>query len=162
MVRSLEPTVTLAEGRAVGWREWASLPELGVRAVKAKVDTGARSSCLHAYDLREVQRQGRTWLSFKVHPLQRNDRYIVECESPLLEYRQVTSSNGRRELRPVIRTDIELGERRWEIELTLTRRDAMGFRMLLGREAVRGSFMVDPGRSYLASRRMAAGRGGTP
>lgn len=153
MVRGVEPTVPEASGRAVGWREWTSLPELGIRSVKAKVDTGARSSCLHAYDVRETRRQGRTWLVFKVHPLQQNDRYIVECEAPLLEYRQVKSSNGRRELRPVIQTDIELGGLRWPIELTLTRRDAMGFRMLLGREAVRGRFVVDPGRSYLSSRR---------
>src|SRR5690606_17191327 len=115
MVRSAEPTVTLAGGRAVGWREWISLPSLGVKAVKAKVDTGARSSCLHAYDLREVRRHGQVWLVFKVHPLQRNDRHIVECEAQLLEYRQVTSSNGRREVRPVIRTDIELGDLRWQI-----------------------------------------------
>ena len=142
----------------MGWREWLSLPSLGVRAVKAKVDTGARSSCLHAYDLREVRRHEHVWLVFKVHPLQRNDRRIVECEAKLLEYRQVTSSNGRREVRPVIRTDIELGDLRWQIELTLTRRDAMGFRMLLGREAIRGRFMVDPGRSFLASRQHA-GRG---
>lgn len=139
----------------MGWREWISLPSLGVKAVKAKVDTGARSSCLHAYDLREVRRHGQVWLVFKVHPLQRNDRHIVECEAQLLEYRQVTSSNGRREVRPVIRTDIELGDLRWQIELTLTRRDAMGFRMLLGREAIRGRFMVDPGRSFLASRQHA-------
>lgn len=158
MVRGVEPTIPLAGGRAVGWREWTSLPELGIRAVKAKVDTGARSSCLHAYDIRETRRRGSPWLIFKVHPLQRNDRYIVECESPLLEYRQVTSSNGRRETRPVIQTDIELGGLRWPIELTLTRRDAMGFRMLLGREAVRGRFVVDPGRSYLSSRQRAAGR----
>lgn len=157
MVRSQEPTVTLAGGRAVGWREWASLPELGVKAVKAKVDTGARSSSLHAYDLQEVRRHGRLWVTFKVHPLQRNERYVVECASPLLEYRHVTSSNGRRELRPVIRTELELGELRWPIELTLTRRDTMGFRMLLGREAVRGRFVVDPGRSYLASRRPTRG-----
>lgn len=159
MVRSAEPTVTLAGGRAVGWREWTSLPSLGVKAVKAKVDTGARSSCLHAYDLREVRRHGHVWLVFKVHPLQRNDKYIVECEAQLLEYRQVTSSNGKREVRPVIRTDIQLGDLGWQIELTLTRRDAMGFRMLLGREAIRGRFMVDPGRSFLASRQHA-GRGG--
>lgn len=152
MARGVEPTIPEVRGRAVGWREWTSLPELGIRSVKAKVDTGARSSCLHAYDIRETERQGRTWLLFKVHPLQQNDRYIVECEAPLLEYRQVKSSDGRRELRPVIQTDIELGGLRWPIELTLTRRDAMGFRMLLGREAVRGRFVVDPGRSYLSSR----------
>lgn len=158
MARGLEPTAVPTRRRVVGWREWTSLPELGIEAVKVKVDTGARSSCLHAYDIREMQRRGQVWLAFKVHPLQRSDRYVVECESRLLEYREVTSSNGRREVRPVIRTGIELGDVRWQIELTLTRRDSMGFRMLLGREAVRGRFMVDPGRSYLASKMPAGGR----
>lgn len=142
------------EGRLLGWREWMGLPELGVTAVKVKVDTGARSSCLHAYDVREVQRSGAVHLAFKVHPLQKNDDYVVNCECALLEYRVVTSSNGRRETRPVIRTEVELSGFRWPIELTLTRRDAMGFRMLLGREALRGRFTVDPGRSYLVSRRL--------
>lgn len=158
MARGSEPTVTPTKRRMVGWREWVGLPELNLNGVKAKVDTGARSSCLHAYDIREVRRRGRLWLVFKVHPLQRNDKYVVECESPLLEYRQVTSSNGTRELRPAIRTDIELGGFRWPIDLTLTRRDGMGFRMLLGREALRGQFTVDPGRSYLVSRRPGPGR----
>ncbi len=138
----------------VGWREWVSLPLLGVDLVKVKVDTGARSSSLHAYDIEEVTLRGKPWVVFKVHPLQRNDRFILECRAPLLEHRHVTSSNGKRELRPVIQTLVRLGEHEVSIELTLTRRDEMGFRMLLGREALRGRFVVDPGRSYLASKRL--------
>ncbi len=138
----------------VGWREWVSLPHLGVLHVKVKVDTGARSSSLHAYDVRETQIRGRLWVVFKVHPLQRDDTFVVEGRAPLLERRHVTSSNGKRELRPVIRTDVRIGSlEAFDIELTLTRRDEMGFRMLLGREALRGRFVVDPGRSYLASRK---------
>src|SRR6478735_8686448 len=139
------------EKASVGWREWVSLPLLGVDSVKVKVDTGARSSSLHAYDVEEITLRGKRWVVFKVHPLQRNDRFVLECRAPLLEHRHVTSSNGKRELRPVILSVVRLGEHEVTIELTLTRRDEMGFRMLLGREALRGRFVVDPGRSYLAS-----------
>ncbi len=148
-----------AEKTLVGWREWVSLPQLGVTHVKVKVDTGARSSSLHAYDVREVQVRGRPWVVFKVHPLQRDDTFVIEAKAPLLERRHVTSSNGKRELRPVIRADLRIGELEViDIELTLTRRDEMGFRMLLGREALRGRFVVDPGRSYLASRKPPKGK----
>ncbi len=140
------------EKTLVGWREWVSLPLLGVAHVKVKVDTGARSSSLHAYDVHEVQVRGKPWVVFKVHPLQRDDTFVIEGRAPLLERRHITSSNGKRELRPVIRTDLRIGAHEViDIELTLTRRDEMGFRMLLGREALRGRFVVDPGRSYLAS-----------
>jgi hypothetical protein len=141
------------EKTGVGWREWVSLPLLGVDSVKVKVDTGARSSSLHAYDIEEITLRGKPWVVFKVHPLQRNDSFIQECRAPLLEHRHVTSSNGKRDLRPVIHTQVRLGVHELPIELTLTRRDEMGFRMLLGREALRGRFVVDPGRSYIASKR---------
>jgi hypothetical protein len=144
----------VAKGKAkpkqvVGWREWIALPDLGIDRIKAKVDTGARSSSLHAYGLERFRRRGRSMLRFKVHPLQRNHRTVVEAEAELVEMRKVRSSSGAESLRPVIVTEVEIAGQRWPIELTLTRRDAMGFRMLLGRQAVRKRLLVDPGQSFL-------------
>lgn len=141
-----------AELPVLGWREWVSLPDLGIDRVKAKVDTGARSSSLHAFDMRPFEDGGVPMLRFKVHPAQKDSRTTVECRARVLDRRDVRSSSGRSSLRWVIETEVELGGRRWPIELTLTRRDAMGFRMLLGRQAVRGRFVVDPGRSFLTGR----------
>jgi hypothetical protein len=137
----------------IGWREWLALPELGVARVKAKVDTGARSSALHAFDVTRFTRRGRAMVRFKVHPLQREAAPTIDAEAELIEERLVRSSSGRQELRPVIRTQLELMGQVWTIELTLADRDVMGFRMLLGRQAIRGRFVVDPGRSYRARRR---------
>lgn len=143
----------------VGWREWVSLPALGVRRIKAKIDTGARSSALHAFDIEVVRRGGGAYVRFVLHPLQRSLKRSVAAEVPLLGERQVKSSNGLVSRRPVIRTVIELlGERR-EVELTLVARDEMGFRLLLGREAIRNGFLVDPGRSYLGGRPKRKGKG---
>jgi hypothetical protein len=119
--------------------------------VKAKIDTGARSSSLHAFGIVEFQRDGVAWVRFAVHPLQRDAETTVRTEAPVLEYRHVRSSSGHLTRRPAIRAEIELDGQRWPIELTLAARDDMGFRMLLGREAVRGRFVVDPGRSYVVS-----------
>lgn len=132
----------------IGWREWTALPLLGIDAVKVKVDTGARSSSLHAFDLHEFKRDSRTFVRFKVHPWQRSSKETVEAEAELLEYRSIKSSTGHASQRPVVVTEVELLGNRWPIELTLAARDEMGFRMLLGREAVRGRFVVDPGLSY--------------
>ncbi len=133
----------------IGWREWAGLPDLGVAAVKAKVDTGARSSALHAHDLLAYHRGGRQFVSFEVHPLQRGSAGAVRARAEVVDMRSVRSSSGQVELRPVIRTRLALAGQEFEIELTLTRRDEMGFRMLLGREALRRMFLVHPGRSFL-------------
>lgn len=141
------------ERPVVGWREWVALPAIGVRAIKAKIDTGARSSALHAYNIERFDRAGERWVRFTIHPWQRDVATTVVGEAPLLDDRWVRSSSGRQELRPVVTTDVELMGVRWPIELTLSNRDQMGFRMLLGRQAVRGRFIVDPGRSY---------RGGKP
>jgi hypothetical protein len=132
----------------IGWREWVALPDLKIERIKVKVDTGARSSSLNASDIR-ILVQDNPVVQFKVQPMQGDNRVEIECESPLLEQRWVRSSNGKRELRPVIRTQLQLGTDTWSIDVTLTSRSAMGFRMLLGREAVRGRFTVDPGTSYL-------------
>ncbi|MBF2034762.1 MAG: ATP-dependent zinc protease [Leptolyngbyaceae cyanobacterium T60_A2020_046] len=135
----------------IGWREWLVLPDLHIAAVKVKVDTGARSSALHAFDIHRFIENGVEMVRFQVHPLQRNTAMTVAAAAPLLEERVVRSSGGHAQLRPVIQTRVALGDRCWPIELTLTNRDVMGFRMLLGREAVRQRFWVDPGRSYLLS-----------
>ena len=132
----------------IGWREWVRLPELGGALVKAKVDTGARTSSLHAYDLTETERDGETWIDFRFHPLQRDTETVASGSARLVDRRRVTASNGQSEMRPVVETDLELDEERMPIELTLTRRDEMGFRMLLGRRAIRDRFLVDPRRSF--------------
>jgi hypothetical protein len=133
----------------IGWREWLALSDLGIGRIKAKIDTGARSSSLHAFDIHVAGEGKHPWVHFKVHPIQRDSVTIVQCKVRLHEYRNVKSSSGHSELRPIIRTPMQLGDETWPIELTLTSRDEMGFRMLLGREAIRGRFVVDPNRSYL-------------
>ena len=138
----------------IGWREWVSLPDLGLKSIKAKVDTGARTSSLHAYDVEEFKRGGRKMIRFVLHPEQRSVKETVHTEAPLIDHRRVKPSSGHSELRPVILTTVELMGQRWEVEFTLTRRDEMGFRMLLGRQAMRGRFVVDPGRSYLNGKRI--------
>jgi len=132
----------------IGWREWVNLPSLGIKSIKVKVDTGARSSSLHAYDLQEFDRGGVKWIRFKVHPVQRKTNEIVQTEAKILEFRSIRSSSGKSTLRPVIITNIELLGVIWPVELTLANRDEMGFRMLLGREAFRQKFLVDAGKSY--------------
>jgi hypothetical protein len=131
----------------IGWREWVSLPELGVLWVKAKVDTGARSSSLHASDI-DVDEANRL-VRFNLHPMQDDESVVIVATAPLVEHREVRSSNGEVEVRPVIRTTGLVLGNELDIELSLTGRDDMGFRMLLGRSAVRRRFVVDPGRSFL-------------
>ncbi len=135
----------------IGWREMLTLPDLNVERVKAKIDTGARTSALHAFNCQEFQQDGKTMIRFEIHPLQRNNKHSILAESELLEYRRVTNSGGHPQIRPVILTTIQLGKHQWQAELTLTNRDVMGFRMLLGRQAVRGLFSIDPGKSFLQS-----------
>jgi hypothetical protein len=137
----------------IGWREWVGLPDLGIKTIKAKVDTGARSSSLHAFDLRMFERAGHRWVRFKVHPVQRKRDRAVRVEAKVLDFRSVRSSSGLAALRPVIVTRIELLGISWPVELTLASRDEMGFRMLLGREAFRRRFLVDAGRSYYGGKR---------
>jgi len=135
----------------IGWREWVALPEIGISRIKAKIDTGARSSSLHAYDMKRFRRRTVPMIRFKVHPIQRDFRAVVEAEAELVDLRKVRSSTGVQTLRPVIKTPLELGSRTWDIEITLVRRDAMGFRMLLGRQTLRRRLLVDPGRSFVAT-----------
>lgn len=138
------------EPRVIGWREWVSLPDLGISLVKAKIDTGATTSALHALKVERFRREGRDFARFQVHPLQRNTRQIVTAEAPLVDYRAVKSSTGHETSRPVILTNIAIFGELFPIELTLANRAEMGFRMLLGRRALKRRFLVDPGASYLA------------
>ena len=134
--------------KVLGWREWVSLPELGIAWIKAKVDTGARTSALHAFELEPFQRAGKDWVRFSVHPLQGENDTVIQCESPVLERRDVTDSGGHLENRPVIETELLLGSFSKRIELTLTDRDTMRFKMLLGRTAMRPNILVYPSQSF--------------
>jgi len=133
----------------IGWREWVALPELGIDRLKAKVDTGAATSALHAVSLRTEERDGLTWLRFVVHPVQRKRKPALEVGAFLADERSVRSSSGHVELRPVIETELLIGGRSHRILLTLTNRKDMGYRMLLGRDALRGRFSVDVSASFL-------------
>lgn len=137
----------------IGWREWVELPELCSSPIKAKVDTGARTSALHAFGLKTLDTDDGIMAVFELHPQQRSGAGAESVTYPVKSFRRVRSSNGKVEERPVIVTDALLGDAQWPIEVTLTSRDHMGFRMLLGRAAVRGRFLIHPGRSYLMSDR---------
>lgn len=134
----------------IGWREWLALPSLGIDPIKAKIDTGARTSSLHAFNLRPFDEDGVPHIAFTVHPVQHRRRPAIRCQAQIHDARLVKSSSGHREMRYVIRVPVELNGVLWPIEVTLANRDSMGFRMLLGREAVRGRFLIDPDRSYIA------------
>jgi len=136
----------------LGWREWVALPELGLHAIKAKVDTGARTSALHAFNIELYEENGIEMLRFFVHPIQKNQTFQLECIVPLKDQRYVTDSGGHKELRYVIETDVVVANRRYPIELTLTDRDTMLFRILLGRSAIDNSMMVDPGASFICGK----------
>ena len=135
--------------KLIGWREWVRIPELGIDRIKVKVDTGARTSALHASDLVATQEDGQEYVTFTLHPLQNNTQVSIECHAPVKEHRTVRDSGGHEETRVVIETEIELGDDRWPIELTLTDREQMGFRMLLGRNAIKSQFYVDPSQGFL-------------
>ncbi|MEZ5175184.1 MAG: RimK/LysX family protein [Acidimicrobiia bacterium] len=140
-------------GKVIGWREFIDLPDLCPVPIKAKIDTGARTSALHAFGLRVKEVEGIPVARFEIHPVQRSSQRAVRVAVPVHRWRRVKSSNGVTERRPSIITRAHVGSTAWDIELTLTSRDTMGFRMLLGRSAIRGRFLVHPSRSFILSER---------
>jgi ribosomal protein S6--L-glutamate ligase len=132
----------------IGSEEWCSFPQLGIPAIKARVDSGAKTSALHAINIKVFDKNGEEWLKFDINPIQNNSKSIIHCEAQLVDQRIVKSSNGTREKRYVIRTEVGLGNHNWQVEVTLTNRDSMGFRMLLGREAMVGRLIVDPEKKF--------------
>ncbi|MFC4785936.1 ATP-dependent zinc protease family protein [Nocardioides sp. MAHUQ-72] len=143
---------TTDEKTIAGWREWVGLPDCGVSWVKAKIDTGARSSALHAFDIEQFERDGEPWVRYSIHPWQGSGEDATTVESRVHDRRVVRSSSGHSDERYVVRMDVRLVGRTVTTEMTLSRRDQMGFRMLIGREALRQDFVVDPARSYLGGR----------
>ncbi|WP_432737913.1 ATP-dependent zinc protease family protein [Maridesulfovibrio sp. FT414] len=137
----------------IGWREWAAFPQLNIPAIKFKTDTGAKTSCLHSFRQDLFMKGGKQWIRFGIHPIQKRTDIEVFCEAPVVEFRNVTNSGGDTEERPVISSRIILGELEWDIELTLTNRDSMRFRMLLGRSAMEELLVVDPAGSYVLGRK---------
>ncbi len=137
----------------LGWREWVALPELGIPAIKAKIDTGARTSALHAFRIEPFVRDNLDHVRFWLHPLRNKRQIELICEAPVIQKRQVKDSGGHSEERFVIESTVCIGINTWNIELTLTSREDMMFRMLLGRSAItNGKLKVDPSASYVHGR----------
>ena len=136
-----------------GWREWVSLPDLGIPMIKAKIDTGARTSALHAFEVRPYSEDGRDRVEFRMHPMQKDNETVVTCVADVLDIRTVTDSGGHKEERFAIRTMLSIGAHSWPIDATLTSRDDMSFRMLLGRTAIKGYAQVSPARSYIVGKK---------
>jgi hypothetical protein len=149
MIKSLLP----AELLTLGWCEWVGLPGLGIGEIKVKVDTGARTSALHAFELRPFKDKGRQRIEFKVHPRQQDLSAVLVCTADVVGERTIMDSGGHRERRWVINTPLTIGRYSWPIEITLTARYDMKFRMLLGRTALQGRARVDPSRSCLLTRK---------
>lgn len=135
-----------------GWREWVSLPGIDVPWIKAKLDTGARSSAIHAFDLTEFDHHGEQWVRFSIHPWQKSHHDVAEVSCPVVDRRMVRSSNGQAEDRYAVRMDVTLTGTTISTLMTLSKRDELGFRMLIGREALEQGFLVDSARSYVGGR----------
>lgn len=145
----MRAALPFADRRVLGWREWIALPELGIPAIRAKIDSGARTSALHVEAIEEFQRQGAEWVRFKLDPVTRSRQRAHWLEAPLLERREVTDSGGGISLRPFIRTAVQIADQRYPIEINLTNRRGMLFPMLLGRTAMRGRWLIDVQQSYV-------------
>jgi hypothetical protein len=148
----IRKTVKQQKKTRIGWREWISFPGLGIDRIKAKIDTGARTSAIHAFRVRKFGEAADHQIEFYLHPVQHKRSLELRCVASLIDERVVKSSNGKSEIRYVIKTPMRLGGDVWPIELTLSNRDQMGFRLLVGRAAIRGRCIVDPGSSYLLGR----------
>lgn len=143
---------TTPDYHIIGWRERVALPQIGIERITAKTDTGAFSSSIHAFDIEPTQRDGETWVAFSVLPSRRNPDQVIRCEAVVSDRRRVKSSDGSSSERYFIRTELVMGAHRLNIEMSLANRASMGYRMLLGRTAIRGNFIVDPAGSYLTSK----------
>lgn len=133
----------------IGWREWAELPDLGVASIKAKIDTGAKTSAIHAFKIKEITRGGKPFAQFVIHPIQRKSAPTIKCVAPVVDKRRIKSSNGMSQLRIVIATTLKMGDNSWPIEISLANRDEMGFRFLIGRDALRRRAVIHPGKSFM-------------
>lgn len=148
----IKPPKPLRKHTTIGWREWVSLPGLGIVKIKAKVDTGARTSALHAFSLRPFTEKGKNKIRFDIHPFQHDTEQTIACVADVVDKRLVTDSGGHEEERFVIQTPITIAGQTWSIEITLTERENMLFRMLLGRSALRKRFIVNPARSFVTTK----------
>lgn len=133
----------------VGWREWVALPELGIPSIKAKIDSGARTSCLHTAEYEIFDKDGKDWVRFTIHPIKRHNEVEAHAEAPVADYRIVRDSGGHEEKRPFIRTTLKVGKTEWPIEVSLSNRENMKFRMLLGRTGMARRIVIDCSKSYL-------------
>ncbi|EKD76923.1 MAG: Ribosomal protein S6 modification protein (RimK) [uncultured bacterium] len=140
VIQKKYPTKRLLLGR----HEWCSLPDLHIPAIKAKIDTGAKTSALHAFHIRVVKKNQKRFVRFDIHPLQNDEKILVSCIAPLIDERHITSSSGHIECRYVIMTTLVMGDQEWGVEVTLSNRDPMRYRMLLGREALSSRVLIDP------------------
>ena len=131
----------------IGRDEWCQLPDLHIPAIKAKIDTGAKTSALHAFNIRRVKKNQKKYVRFDIHPLQSDDKTLVSCIAPLIDERHIMSSSGHIEHRYVIRTTLVICEQQWEMEVTLSNRDPLRYRLLLGREALNSRVLIDPSLS---------------
>lgn len=136
----------------IGWREWISLPTLGINRIKAKIDTGARTSSLHAVNLKYSREHGKEYVYFTVHPIQGNSHFAKHIKAPLVDERYVKSTSGHKTMRPIVQSSIILGPYAWDLEITLFDRESMGHRFLLSRQAIKKRFLVNVGRSYVLSK----------
>ncbi|MFZ2450879.1 MAG: ATP-dependent zinc protease [Methylovulum miyakonense] len=133
----------------LGWREWVGLPNFNIMQIKAKIDTGARSSALHAFAIDPYRKGGERWVMFAIHPIQKNTDAVLECHAPVKDRRVVSDSGGHKQLRYVIDTQLVVGQSVITAEMTLTNRDSMLFRLLIGRTAMDKRFIIAPNASYL-------------
>lgn len=133
----------------IGAEEWCKFPSLGIPAIKARVDSGAKTSSLHAFNIEKFIKDTDTWVRFEIHPLQKDKKVTIKCEAQIIDKRKVKSTSGISEKRFVIQVPLCIGEDTWDVEVTLTNRDSMGYRMLLGREAMLNRFLIDPSSSFL-------------
>lgn len=142
---------------SIGWREWVSFPGLKIKTIKAKIDTGARTSALHVSNIKILKRTNT--VTFTIHPVQRHRNPVINTSGELIDERTITSSNGESTIRPVIKTKLKVGKKIFSIELTLVNRDLMGFRLLLGRSAMKKRYLVDSGQSFLISKNINKQKG---